>query len=161
MRHIAVILFAAVGLHAQYSGFSPANLDKSADPCTNFFQYACGTWVRNNPIPADRARWSRFEELSARNESILRDILETSAAKQNGTAVERKIGDYYTACLDERAIDAKGIAPLKLELDRIAAVKDKSSLTDALVRIHLNGSSAFFNLYSRADLSNSDVLMYA
>src|SRR6478672_7115526 len=109
MRHITVILFAAVGLHAQYSGFSPANLDKSADPCTNFFQYACGTWVKNNPIPADRSRWSRFEELNERNQILLRDILQTSAAKQGGSPIDQQIGNYYGACMDEKAIEQKGI----------------------------------------------------
>ena len=126
MRAIYTTFFFASAVYGQYTGFSPANLDKTADPCNNFFQYACGTWVKNNPIPADRSRWSRFEELSARNESILRDILETSAAKKDGSAIEKKIGDYYMACLDEKAIDAKGIAPLKPELDRIAAIKDQS-----------------------------------
>jgi putative endopeptidase len=159
MRVLYTIFFFASAVYGQYTGFSPANLDKTADPCSNFFQYACGTWVKNNPIPSDRSRWSRFEELSARNESILRDILETSAAKKDGSAIEKKIGDYYVACLDEKAIDAKGIEPLKPELDRIAAIKDKAALADVLARIHLMGASPLFNLYSRADLNNSNVLI--
>lgn len=159
MRPIYAVLFFASALCGQYTGFSPANLDKTADPCTNFFQYACGTWVKNNPIPSDRSRWSRFEELSARNESILRDILETSAAKKDGSAIEKKIGDYYTACLDEKGIDAKGIAPLKPELDRIAGIQDKAGLADVIARMHLMGATPLFNVYSRADLRNSNILI--
>lgn len=159
MRHLWCFLLTTPFLGAQYTGFSPANLDRTADPCTNFFQYACGTWVKNNPIPADRSRWSRFEELNARNESILRDILETSAAKKSGTAVEQKIGSYYSACLDEKAIDAKGTAPLKPELDRIGAIKDKAGLADVLARMHLMGATPLFNVYARADLKNSNLMI--
>ena len=82
--------------------------------------------VKNNPIPADRSRWSRFEELNERNQILLRDILQTSAAKQGGSPIDQQIGDYYGACMDEKAIEQKGISPLKPELDRIAAMKDKS-----------------------------------
>ena len=93
--------------------------------------------MKNNPIPSDRSVWARFSEVAARNESILRDILETSAAKKNGSAVEQKIGDYYSACMDEKAIDSKGTAPLKPELDRIEAIQSKSDLAALLAQTHL------------------------
>ena len=149
----------AAALRAQYTGFSPDNIDRTADPCTNFYQYACGTWMKNNSIPSDRSVWARFSEVAARNESILRDILETSAAKKNGSAVEQKIGDYYSACMDEKAIDSKGTAPLKPELDRIEAIQSKSDLAALLAHTHLRGGSAFFNLTSRADYKNSNLII--
>ena len=84
-------------------------IDKAADPCNDFYQYACGTWLKNNPIPADQARWGRFNELDERNRQILREILE-EAAKPNPDrdSVTRQIGDYYAACMDEKGIDARG-----------------------------------------------------
>ena len=120
MRSISILLFAAVALNAQYTGFSIDNIDKSADPCTNFFQYVWGTWVKNNPIPADWSRWSRFEELNERNQILLRDILQTSAAKQGGSPVDQQIGDYYSACMDEKGIEGKG-ASLLSKLSSIAS----------------------------------------
>lgn len=157
---LACAAIVALGIsNAQYTGFSPENIDRSADPCSNFFQYACGNWNKNNPIPSDRSRWSRFEELSARNENILRDILETSAAKKNATVIEQKIGDYYTGCMNEKGIEAKGIAPLKPELTRIAAIKTKDELGEILSHQHSIGASGLFNYYSRADYNNSQLVI--
>ena len=75
---------------------------------TNFYQYACGTWLKSNPIPADQSSWGRFNELHERNQNILRDILETSRAKSSRTPVEQKIGDYFAACMDEKGIEERG-----------------------------------------------------
>lgn len=95
------------------SGIDLKAMDPSVNPCQNFYQYACSTWRRNNSIPPDRARWGRFDELSERNLAIERDILEKAAAPSpSRTAVEQKIGDFYASCMDEAAIEAKGVEPL-------------------------------------------------
>src|SRR5690242_1877827 len=117
MRFLVVTAFSLLPLVAQTSGGSPAGrafdssaLDRSVSPCQNFYQFACGGWMARNPIPPDKARWGRFDELIEHNNAILREILENSAAGQ--------IGDYYAACMDTAAIQRKGTAVLKPELDR-------------------------------------------
>ena len=108
-------------------GFSIDNLDKSVDPCVDFYQYACGNWLKTQEIPADQTEWASFVELYERNLVTEREILEKAAARApTATAVDQKIGDYYGACMDEKTVNAKGLDPLKPELARIAAVKGQS-----------------------------------
>src|SRR2546425_4493820 len=110
-------------------GFSIDNIDKAADPCVDFYQYACGNWLKQTEIPADQTEWVSFVELYERNLVTERDILEkASATDPNRSAIDQKIGDYYNSCMDEKAADAKGLAPLKPDLDRIAAAPDKPAL---------------------------------
>src|SRR5262249_33027911 len=91
-------------------GFSVDNIDKSVDPCVDFYQYACGNWLKNTEIPADQTEWVSFTELYERNLVTLREILEkTSQQNASRNAIEQKIGDYYGACMDEKAADAKGL----------------------------------------------------
>src|SRR5215468_4143433 len=140
--------------------FSLENIDKSVDPCTDFYQYACGNWMKNAQIPSDQPEWASFVEVDERNNEILRGILEKAAAGGvNRNAIDQKIGDYYGACMDEKAVDAKGLDPVKPELDRIAAVKDKSGLIDAIARVHLIGPNPLFNFYSSPDLHNADIVI--
>jgi len=130
-------------------------IDKNADPCQDFYQYSCGNWLAQNPIPPDQSTWGRFSELDQRNQMILRKILEEAAGKQNRTPVEQKIGDYYTACMDEKGIEAKGLAPLKPELDRINAIPDKKRLVDEIVHLHRLGASPLFSIESTPDLKDA------
>jgi putative endopeptidase len=138
-------------------GFSIDNIDKALDPCADFYQYACGNWMKNNEIPADQSAWVSFVELDERNLVTLKDILEKASAGGPGRgAVEQKIGDFYGACMDEKAANEKGLSPLQPELDKIAAVKDKEALIDAVARVHLSGPNPLFNFYSSSDLHNAD-----
>jgi len=117
--------------------FSPDQADKSLDPCSDFFQYACSKWVKANPIPADQASWGTFNKLAIWNTAAIRNTLEQVANPDpNRNAADQKAGDHYASCMDEATINQKGIAPLKPDLDRIAALKDKSQLPELIASLH-------------------------
>jgi endothelin-converting enzyme/putative endopeptidase len=139
----------------QVPSFDAAAMDKSADPCVDFYQFSCGGWLKSNPIPPDQASWGRFNELAERNRAELRGILENAAKATNRDANEQKIGDYYASCMDEDAINHKGIAALKPEFDRIDAIKDKSELPALLAELHRQGIDVLFSFGSGADFKNA------
>jgi putative endopeptidase len=139
-------------------GFDIHAIDRSVDPCTNFYQFACGAWIKNNPVPADRARWDRFDELAERNQRTLREILD--AAAKGGPArdaVNQKIGDFYSACMDEAAVNKKGMAPMTPWLDAIAAMKSKKDLTDAVIALHKDNGPGFFSFGSSPDFKDASM----
>ena len=139
--------------------FDPASIDRGTDPCTDFYQYACGSWLKNNPIPPDQASWGRFSELNERNRIILRDILVAAAAAKNRDSVTQKIGDYYAACLDEKTIESKGLTPLKGEFARIDAMKSTQDLAEVLAHLHRLGLNVLFNFSSGQDFKDSNAVI--
>jgi len=155
------IFFLAMGALAQSAPSQPSfngdAIDKTIDPCVDFYQYACGNWLKSAEIPADQTSWASFVEIRERNSAIMRQILER-ASSQNGAgdAVTQKIGDYYGSCMDEKTVAAKGIKPLQPELDRMDQAKDKPALMEAIARVHLIGPSPLFNFYSSPDLHSAN-----
>lgn len=136
--------------------FNADMLDKNIDPCTDFYAYACGKWKTQNPIPADRSEWGRFDELEERGESIIRGILEKSSADSpSRTAVEQKIGDYYQSCMDESTIESAGTRPLADEFKTIDALQSKEELAREVIRLHRQGIGALFSFSSDQDFKDA------
>jgi putative endopeptidase len=132
----AALAVAALGLAAaspalaqttqQGVGINPANIDKTVNPCDDFYRYASGNWLKNNPVPAAESRWGSFNELADHNnatqKAILEDLARKSATAAKGTNAQ-KVGDFYAAAMDTVAIEKAGLTYLKPYLDRISAIK--------------------------------------
>jgi endothelin-converting enzyme/putative endopeptidase len=136
--------------------FDPSLVDKSIDPCDNFYRYSCNGWFKRNPLPPDQTSYGRFTELYELNRLHLRQILEQAALPSSTrTSNEQKIGDEYASCMNTAAIDKLGIAPLQPELDRIAALSSVSQLPALLARLHAIGVNAFFGMGSGQDYADA------
>jgi predicted metalloendopeptidase len=137
------------------SGLDLKAIDSSVGPCQNFYQYACGGWMKANPIPPQYSRWGRFNELAEHNQTILREILEDSAAHKDRSPIDQKIGTLYGSCMNESAVDSEGDTPIKPALERIQMLKSKSELAAEVARFHNQGLNGFFRFSSTPDPDNA------
>ncbi len=154
MRTFCLIFIAIAPLMAQ--ALDPKLLNRNVAPCEDFYEHACSVWIKNNPIPAERSAWGRFNELDERNRAVTRGILEAAAvASPARGALDQKIGDYYFACMDEAGIDKRGLEPLRAELDRIQKAPTKAALSAVITHLHRIGANPFFSLQPVPDLKES------
>jgi len=117
--------------------FDPNLVDKTLDPCDDFYKYACNKWITANPIPPDQVYWTTGSGLQLWNENLLRETLVAASTNDpKRSAVQQKIGDYWAACMDENGIEAAGLKPLQPELQRIATLKSKKEITLEIARLH-------------------------
>jgi putative endopeptidase len=171
---ICVITFVVASLLSSTGAQQPAaapskpepaldvtSMDRSVDPCVDFFEYSCGGWIKNNPIPPDQTSWETYSKMQDENLGRLRGILEASAAPDpNRNAATQKIGDYYSSCTDEKAIEVKGIEPLKPELEQIAKIKSKAEI--AGVAATVIDDNVLFRFNSNQDFKDAtQVIAYA
>ena len=153
-----VVELSPEAVRAEFAASVQAAMKPSVDPCDDFYQYACGGWLDATELPADRSRMTRsFTEIDERNKELLKQILDDAAAGASTEPAWQKVGTYYRTCLDEAAIDAAGVAPVKPWLDVAASVTDLRSLATATGRLQAQGVDVLFGGAVWADLKNPDV----
>jgi putative endopeptidase len=143
-------------------GLDVSSMDKTADPCMDFYQYSCGGWMKNNPIPADQARWSVYGKLYQDNQRFLWGILDQLSKQKAGRdANQQKIGDYFGACMDETAVNKLGAKPLQPYLEKIASMTSIRDLPAVLGSLHMSMETGglLFNFGSNQDFANSESMI--
>jgi putative endopeptidase len=156
----AVIFTFAVVAMAQGKGFDTSRMDRTVDACTDFFEYANGSWLKSTTIPASESRWGTFNILGDNNNATLRQILETASKSKaaNGTDGQM-IGDFYASCMDEAAIDRAGAKPLHPYFREIEKMKTVADLEKEVAAMHNSGMPALFGFGGAPDLKNSSMVI--
>ena len=148
----------------------PKNMDTSIKPQDDFYLYANGTWIKNNPIPPEFSRWAAFTELAEKNNEALHEITEKAAAaapkeskkskiEQAAAADLQKVGDFYASGMNEKAVDAARAKPLEEEFKRIDAMKDRKDVLKTIGHLHAMGINAFFGFTSGQDDKDSTMVI--
>ena len=153
---LTAVLTSISAFGADLTGIQVSDLDRKADPCTDFFQYANGDWRANNPIPASMDRWSRRWQAGETNKEKVRNILEESAAKsgQPKGSVTQLVGDFYAACMDMTAINQAGTKPIAPRLAEIDAVTDRAGVEKEITALEKVGVAVPFALNAQPDPHN-------
>lgn len=155
----AVSLLICGSAFAQNKGFDLSRMNKSADACTDFFEYANGTWLKDTQIPAAESRWGTFNILADNNNAILRDVLENAAKTKNTAAGSdaQLIGDFYASCMDEAAIEKAGTKPLQPYFKQISQLKSVDEMARLIAAMHNSGLPALFGFGGGPDVKNSSM----
>jgi putative endopeptidase len=154
------LLCSAIALPGQQTAsvdslrFNPHQVDTSTEPCADFYQYACGAWMKNHSIPADRSAWDPYYELEEKNADMVRGILE---GREPGKGEDyRKVTTYYAACMDEATVEKKELQALDGDLRYIAEVRSTAGAVEALARVQTLGAGALFAFYPNQDLKDAE-----
>lgn len=160
MAAAAILLSMCAFLTAQNKGFDTKRMDTSTDACNDFFQYANGTWLKSTEIPSTESSWGTFNILRDNNNAILRQILEDAAKTKSAAGTDTQmIGNFYSACMDEAAIDKAGVKPLKPYFNQIDKIKTVQDLQRQIASMHKSGLPALFGFGAGSDLKNSNVII--
>jgi putative endopeptidase len=141
-----------------FPSLNPTSMDSSVDPCVDFYHYSCGGWRKNNPIPGDQTSWEVYSKLYQDNLTFLRAMLEQAATeKDSRDQAAQKTGDFYASCMDEAAVDKRGLSPLQPDLEAISNLKNTRELAPLLAHLQLvYGSAVLFRGGSTQDLDDSE-----
>lgn len=138
------------------SGIVADNLDTTANPADDFYQFACGGWMKNHPLPAEYSRYGSFDQLAENTEKQLNKLITDIAQQSNDKgSIAQKIGDFYNTGMDTQTINEQGDQPIRPILQKIADVKSNKELTDLLIELHSMGYSPFFGIFGEASPNNS------
>ncbi|GHT81958.1 peptidase M13 [Bacteroidia bacterium] len=139
------------------TGLNLANLDTTARPQDNFYDYACGGWRQNNPLKAEYARFGTFDQLAENNQQQLNDLIQGLSKVSNAQgSVEQKIGDLYVVGMDSATLNQQGGAPIQAELKAIAEINSREGINAKIIALHTQQINPFFGLFGEADLGNSE-----
>ena len=142
----------------QESGIRLANLDQTINPRNDFYQYACGGWMKANPLTDEYSSFGSFDQLAENNRTQIKGLIEELAKQQSQPgSITQKIGDLYNIAMDSAKLNADGVAPIKEYLDKLAAIKDRNGLSQEIATMHRDGFGPFFGLYVGADDMNSSM----
>lgn len=160
---LALALFAAAcdgKKQTQTGGIDVANLDKSVAPNADFYQFACGGWMKNNPLTDEYGRFGSFDQLAENNQKQLKGVIEELAAQKGEPgSIVQKVGMLYNIAMDSAKLNRDGVSPIKADLEKIAAVKDRKELPALVAEMTRKGCRPFFSIYIGADDMNSSMNM--
>lgn len=157
---LSLLLTLSSFVSAQNKGFDLTRMDNKVEACTDFFQYANGTWLKNTEIPASESRWGTFNILGDNNNAILKDILENASKSKSAAGSDPQlIGDFYSSCMDEAAIEKAGAKPLQPYFKQIDKIKTVEELQNQIALMHNSGFPAVFGFGGGADLKNSSMVI--
>lgn len=153
------LLALSIFAFAQSKAFDVSQMDTSVEACENFYDYANGTWLRNTEIPGDRSRYGTFDIVRERNQNILREIIETAAKNTKAArgSNEQMIGDFYTSCMDEAAIEAAGLKAIEPYLKYIERIKTTRDVQNVITLMHNDALPAVFYFGANIDQKNSSM----